>query len=193
MKQYKIIDLVSAVIWLILSVVLFGLYTKMNNLDDQMTEQKKQVKVNQETLQNIEKPTKLVYSEPFVKTSDDAYKAATQFFKIYYDYASSDEYNDRVNQLPKGLVADKVADGKLFITDREETGEDYIDNNDIATRFDNAQTYYDDEKKKYVVIVSYDASGNGYDDYADSRVSYDMQYDESKQQISDLKYRGVLR
>jgi hypothetical protein len=124
--------------------------------------------------------------------TDAISKPVSTFFDAYYSYDSSKEYNSRSNRIgDRGIADSDVLNSKIFETDKQQTGEDYVDNNSIKSKFLKAQTYYlgnQGDIQHVRVIVEYSVTGNGSNGYVDSSAAYDLSFDAKTDQITAVSY-----
>ncbi|MBM7617382.1 hypothetical protein JOC36_000939 [Weissella uvarum] len=153
------------------------------------TKKHKQLKVTQSELDNLRSNQNISY-----KNNYDAKEAQTNihnFFEIMDKYDSSQSYNDRRAKIEKSYLASiNVTQSDLFKTDREETGEVYIDNNHMSSDFVSAKLYITHIKNgvlKGKVLEKHTITTKN-SDTEDNEAIYTIEYDLPTNQITDIKY-----
>jgi hypothetical protein len=145
-------------------------------------------------LSEVTEKEQIEYINDYVTQSAD--KVIDTFFKEVRTYNDSASYNTRKERIAKtGLVSDKVLNSGMFKTDKEETGESYIDNTGMSVSYDNAKFYVNTDKDGKLsgrVLVNSTLRNTEYEH--ESTAIYDVTYDKELGQLVDVKYvYGLLK
>jgi len=125
--------------------------------------------------------------------TQSADKVITSFFKAVRTYDDSKSYNDRKERVRKSNVTtNKILNSDMFKTDKEGTGENYIDNTGMSAQFEKATFYVAQDTQgqlKGQVLVE---STLNYE--RASTAVYDVTYDKESVKLTDVQYvYGLLK
>ncbi|GAK30740.1 hypothetical protein WOSG25_050120 [Weissella oryzae SG25] len=140
---------------------------------------------------------KLVVNYQNDYVADLAQPVVTKFFKIARTYSSSATYNSRGEKVKSaGLASENVYTGKLFQTDKQETHENYVDNDDIHVIFKSAKFYAQSYQNNVLagnVLVKSAISNGSMNNYQPSYSLYHVEFNTADKVITDVQYLYNLR
>jgi len=165
--------------------------TTVNNTVQSANEHVQQLETK---LNEVTEKEQIEYTNDHVTQSAD--KVIDTFFKEVRTYDDSASYNTRKERVAKaGVVSDKVLNNGMFKTDKEETGESYIDNTGMSVTYNNAQFYVNTDKDGKLsgrVLVNSTLRNTEYEH--ESTAVYDVTYDKELGQLVNVKYvYGLLK
>ncbi|QVK12617.1 hypothetical protein [Weissella ceti] len=155
---------------------------------------KQQIDHERAKLNQISETELINYKHDYVTKSAD--KVIDTFFKQVRTYDSSASYNARKERVVKADVAtNKVIDSKLFKTDRQLTGENYVDNTGITVQYTKARFYvqadYNGQLSGQVMV---DSVLRNTDYEHESTAIYNVTYDKELGKLTDVQYMyGLLK
>lgn len=155
---------------------------------------KQQIDHERAKLNQISETELINYKHDYVTKSAD--KVIDTFFKQVRTYDSSASYNARKERVVKADVAtNKVIDSKLFKTDRQLTGENYVDNTGIAVQYTKARFYVQaDHNGQLSGQVMVDSVLRNTDYEHESTAIYNVTYDKELGKLTDVQYMyGLLK
>lgn len=147
-------------------------------------------------VEKIKHKTKYLYEKQLIEYKHDYFtmsadKALNTFFKESRTYSDSKSYNTRKNRIVRaGVATENIINSDMFLTDREETGEAYIDNTGMSVSFENQRFFVTEDKNgelKGTVIVESTINNGQYADQP-SIMLYDVIYDKEKGMLTNVKY-----
>ncbi len=117
---------------------------------------------------------------------------ANSFFKKYYTWTNSDEYNARAKELANIITPELAKNKDLFKDVKDVTGDDYVKTSGLQSRFEKAEAYLtqssNDGKVQALVKVTNSGWTKGQEDESGLATNwYDLTLDLKTNKISNLK------
>lgn len=140
---------------------------------------------------------KLVVNYQNDYVTDLAKPTVTKFFKLARTYSSSATYNDRGNQIKNaGLASESVYSSDLFQSDKQETNENYVDNDNIHVIFKSAKFYAQSYQNNVLtgnVLVKSGISTDNMTSYQTSFSIYHVEFNTAQKLITNVQYLYNVR
>ncbi|RRG17432.1 hypothetical protein D3P96_07720 [Weissella viridescens] len=166
-------------------------YVKTEHQEEQL---KKDIKTKSVTLQQAQTKEQLSYRDN--RQTYEAQPVIDKFFELFRTYDSSNSYNHRKTVIEKsGIAGINVTNSDLFKTDRQETGEAYIDNHGMSSTFVSSKLYVSKIQNGVMfgkVLVNYRIMTKNSDEQV-STALYDVRYDTQSHRITDLTYDNGIK
>lgn len=161
---------------------------EITELKHRSSKQSKQIR----TVQNRKIKYKLNKDQAI---SNQAWHRLNKVMEIVSTFSDSKSFNNRKSQLKKlGYVNDSILNSDLLKSDKSMTGETYVDNSGMQSRFNQAQYFLNNtvgEVSGYIV-VDQTISSKQTNSQANSQSLYQFKMDDSNN-ITDLKFVNSLK
>lgn len=194
--------LVSICILLAISIITTGIFRiQQKKIDHQELEYTQKLSKKQKELATIKKVTNddLLQKAPYddtrqqVTTSQKVEEKAQKLFEILLTFGDSKQYKARKEKAQDLVTSNVLNDSKLFGSDKDVSGNSYIDTLKIYSIYRGAKVYSslaDNDNLTVVVNVSY-SSGRDNLPEATSHDVYKLQYNLTQDKFTNIQKIGT--
>lgn len=197
MKTRKINILLGVII-----ILNFGLattfYFVQQHIDDQTANYQRKTKIIQEnrgerrntTLNNAD-PKSLERHQDEVNA--EAY--ARKLYQILFNFDNSKEYNARAHKAKEIVSGNVLKDKKLFGTDKDSTGDSYVDSLQLRSRLYDIESYSGIEEKNETIrvtsVITQAASRSGVPE-GKQKFVYQSNFDPRRKVFTEVSKVGIV-
>ena len=129
-----------------------------------------------------------------IEISQTVSSKATQLFRVLLTFENSDQYNRRAKVVKDLVTPDVLKDKNLFGSDKDVTGNSFIDTLKLKSQFENAEIYnsiVENNEVRIIAQVTY-SSSKGDNQAGTKQDIYEMSYNTQSNKFTQVKKIGSL-